>query len=292
LAAAQFNVVSLDQLLSIGFTYHQVWSLVDRGYLHRLFRGVFAVGHRNVGPWGWLMAAWLSLGPESFLSHRTSAATRGFVNINTRQIELTIPGKGARRNGLIVHRTSRAPERSETTTRYGIRISSVPRMLVEVAPTATMKELDHYITMAARKNVLDITAVERAFERYARSPGIAKLKEAFAAYRPRPDRKSELEREFDEELDNHPDIPKPQTNVFLLGRFEADCYWHEQQLVVELDGRPYHIAARDIDKDAYKDGQLLRAQIRTLRLKDMRWQLDRAGCMEDVRSLLGLPPQG
>jgi very-short-patch-repair endonuclease len=163
-------------------------------------------------------------------------------------------------------------------------------MLIEVAPSATTKELDHFITMAARKRILDINAVEDAFKRHARRPGVAKAREAFAAYRPRPDRKSDLEREFDQELDNHPDIPKPQTNVFLLGRFEADCYWPEHNLVVELDGRPYHTAARDIDKDAYKDGQLLRAHIRTLRIKDIRWQLDRAGCMEDVRSLLGLPP--
>jgi hypothetical protein len=221
------------------------------------------------------MAAFLAGGPESFLCHRTSAGALGVRGIYTKGIELTIHSTGGIRTraGLIIHRTATAPDRADITTRNGIRISSLPRMLIEVAPTATKKELDDYITIAARKNILDVRAVEQALVRHARRPGVAKVKEAFAAYRPRPDRKSGLEREFDEELENHPDIPRPQRNVILLGRWEADCYWPEHRLVVELDGRPYHIAIREIEKDKYRDGQLLVvANIRTLRITDTRWR--------------------
>jgi len=293
LAAKQFGVVSLAQLLALGLSRKQVRALVAGGFIHPLFRGAFAVGHHNVGQWGWLMAASLAGGPESFLCHRTAAAAMGLRGIYTKRIELTIVSTGgvSRPDGLIVHRTEKPPHPADLTTRKGIRISSVPRMLIEVAPSATKTELDHLITIAARKQILHIRAVEEAFVRHARRPGIAKLKVAFAAYRPRPDRKSDFEREFDEELAKRPDIPQPtHRNVILFGRWEADCYWQDHGLVVELDGRPYHIAVREIEKDKLRDGKLLLKRVRTLRITDLRWQFDRAGAMDDLRQLLSLPP--
>jgi hypothetical protein len=289
-AAKQFSVVSLAQLLTLGLTYKEIRGLVDRGYLFRLFRGVFAVGHRNIGTWGWLMAAFLAGGPDSFLSHRTSAGMLGVRGIYTRGIEITLPGGGTRQEGLTVHRTARPPHPADLTKRNGIPISSLPRMLIEVAPTASMAELDHLITMAARRQILDPIAVEAAFERHARRPGVKKVKEAFAAYRPRPDRKSDLEREFDEELDTRPQIPQPTHRNMIMFGWELDCYWSDHGLVVELDGRPYHVAARDAEKDKYKDGKLLIRGIRTLRITDLRWQFDRAGAMDDVEALLNVPP--
>jgi hypothetical protein len=292
LAAKQFGVVGLAQLLALGLSHKQVRALVACGFLHPLFRGAFAVGHRNIGQWGWLMAAFLAGGPESFLCHRTSAAAMGLRGIYTKQIELTIQSSGGFRSqdGLIIHRTAKPPHPADLTTRKGIPISSLPRMFIEVAPTASTDELDHFITMAARKQILDITAVEEAFVRHARRPGVKIVKEAFAAYRPRPDRQSDFEREFDEELEQRPEIPQPtHRNIRLFG-WEVDCYWQHHGLVVELDGRPYHVAVRDAEKDKFKDGKLLLKRIQTFRITDLRWQFDRKGAMDDLQQLLSLQP--
>ena len=56
----------------------------------------------------------------------------------------------------------------------------------------------------------------------------------------------------------------------IIDGWEIDCYWPEARLAVELDGRPYHIAVRDIEKDKLKDAKLLRLQIKTMRITDMR----------------------
>lgn len=85
----------------------------------------------------------------------------------------------------------------EVSVRSGLRVSSVPRLLIELATRETPAELDRLITQAVRKQVLDPTAVELVLERRPRRPGVAKLKRAFSAYRPRRDRKSDLERALD-----------------------------------------------------------------------------------------------
>jgi hypothetical protein len=287
LAARQFGVVSLDQLLALGFGYDQVWRLEQRGYLHRLFRGVFAVGHRRIGRWGWLMAAFLAGGAESFLSHRTSTAALGLREIATRQIEITIPGTGTAKRGLIVHRTSKPPHTEDISIVNGIRVSSVPRMLIELAPREHPLELERLITLSVRKRILDVEAMERALVRHARRPGVGILKAAFRQYRPGPDRKSALERAFDLALELNPDIPPPLKNVNVDG-WELDNYWPQFGLDVELDGRPYHIAVADIEKDRFRDAKLLRRRIQTLRFTGFRLEYDMAGCLDDLRAVMRL----
>ncbi len=277
-------MVSLAQLLACGLTYEQVRGLVARGYLYRVFRGVYAVGHAKLSPWGWLMAAYLACPADSFLSHRTSAAARTLRAIATKRIEVTVVG-GTARDGLIIHRAQNPPHREDVTMKNGIRISSVPRMLIELASIETPPELERLITLSARKKLLDINAVERALARHAGRPGVGILKAAFRGYRPGPDRKSGLERDFDRALARNPDIPPPQKNVTVEG-WELDNYWPQYGLDVELDGRPYHIAVADIEKDKYRDAKLLTKGIQTLRFTDFRVDYDVAGCLDDIRAVI------
>src|SRR5687768_6344018 len=63
LAARQHGVVSLRQLQLAGLTASAVRKRATAGRLHRLHRGVYAVGHRRVTGRGRLMAAVLAYGP-------------------------------------------------------------------------------------------------------------------------------------------------------------------------------------------------------------------------------------
>jgi hypothetical protein len=282
-------VVSLDQLLGVGFTYDQVWWSVKRGHLYRVFQGVFAVGHPKLSQWGWLMAAQLSGGADAFLSHRTAAAALGLRPIATQRIEITVPRRRTQSRGrLVIHRTSKPPHPDDVTTKHGIRISSLPRMLIELAAAERPQELERLITASARKQLLNVDAVERALRRHAGRPGVRMLAAAFRRYRPGPDRKSELERVFDRALERNPDIPPPEKNAF-LDEWELDNYWPALGLDVELDGRPYHIALRDIEKDKYRDTKLFtRHEIVTLRFTDFRIEYDLAGCLNDIRDAMKL----
>ena len=103
----------------------------------------------------------------------------------------------------------------------------------------------------------------------------------------RPARKSGFERAFDRWLLAQPEIPEPERNV-RIGGWELDCYWPEYGLVLELDGRPYHIVSREIERDRLKDAWLQREGLRVLRVTDHRWRTDRRGVKSDLVALLAL----
>ena len=75
----------------------------------------------------------------------------------------------------------------------------------------------------------------------------------------------------------HRGIPLPQTNVTLEavgGRYRVDCFWPEAGLVVELDGRDGHARELAFEADRERDGNLLAAGYRVLRVT--RLQLEQA----------------
>jgi very-short-patch-repair endonuclease len=125
--------------------------------------------------------------------------------------------------------------------------------------------------------------MEEALARHARQPGVARLKQALRDYRPRPADKSGLERSF-AELIAGTDVPPPLRNVIIAG-WEIDFYFPHAKLVVELDGRPYHIAVRDIERDKLKDGKLLLLGISTLRITELRMALEPEAVLQDVLDL-------
>jgi hypothetical protein len=229
--------VSLEQLRAAGLSYGEVRGLLKAGYLHRRHRGVFIVGHQRLPGDGHLFAVLLAFRDDAFLSHRTAAAVHGLRALAVKQLELTLPGAGVRRRaGLIVHRTAKPPHPEEVSVVRGLRVSSVPRLLLELAPRETLPELSRLITLAARKRVLPLERMEELLARHPRRPGIRKLK-----------------------------------------------------LVLELDGRPYHVSVADIERDRFRDAKLLAIGIRTLRITDRRFEHDAEGAIGDLRVLLGLP---
>jgi hypothetical protein len=129
--------------------------------------------------------------------------------------------------------------------------------------------------------------LRHAIADYPTQPGIGKLKAAYAAYRPRPDRKSSLERDFDRLLAQHPEIPEPLRNVY-LDIWELDCYWPEHRVALELDGRPYHVVVEKIERDRLKDAYLLTNGISPLRVTDQRFNDDPEGALTDLKTLLQL----
>lgn len=289
MAGRQEGVVARSQLQELGFSVRRIERAVERGLLHGLYEGVWTVGHTNVTPLGRMIAALLSCGPASFLSHRTAAALYGLRPMNTRAIEVTVITTCApKRDGLLVHRTAQRPHHDELRTRPPhLRLSSPPRMLVECAAHEKPDELDRLITEAARRSLIDPAAVEATLQRHARRPGIARLRVAIDRYRPQPDRKSELERAFDRWLTTHPEIPEPQRNVH-IGGWEIDCWWPQHRVALELDGRPYHVTVRDMDRDRLKDVKLQRLGIRPMRVTDARFARDAAGVHADLTALLEL----
>ena len=166
-------------------------------------------------------------------------------------------------------------------------------MLVELAGRETPAELERLVTMAVRKRLLRPDAadgratIEETLARYPRHPGMSKLAAVLATYRRTESHKSQLELAFDRIIAQHPEIPDPERNI-RIGIWEIDRFWPAHRLAVELDGRPYHVAAGDMERDRVKDADLLRRGITPLRFTDFRVEHDITGMLADLRHFLTL----
>jgi hypothetical protein len=67
-------VITRGQLIGLGFTPKAIEHRVQKGRLHPIVRGVYAVGRRHLIREGRWMAAVLACGPGAVLSHRSAAA--------------------------------------------------------------------------------------------------------------------------------------------------------------------------------------------------------------------------
>jgi putative AbiEi antitoxin of type IV toxin-antitoxin system len=79
LAERQHGVVARRQLLDLGLGRGAISERLACKRLHRVHRGVYAVGHRVISQRGWWMAAVLASGPDAVLSHRSAAALWGIL---------------------------------------------------------------------------------------------------------------------------------------------------------------------------------------------------------------------
>ena len=80
LAARQGGVVGHAQLRVLGLSAAGIDRRIAAGRLHPLHRGVYAVGHQQVGEVGRRWAAVLACGAEAVLSHRKAAAAWDLVS--------------------------------------------------------------------------------------------------------------------------------------------------------------------------------------------------------------------
>jgi very-short-patch-repair endonuclease len=127
IAARQHGVLSLTQLMNAGATPRSVERRVQAGRLHRLHRGVYAVGHQALTHRGRWLAAVLACGEGAVLSHTDGAALWLLLPPaeHPGPVHVSVPGTGGRRrrSGIVLHRSStlapaEAPSRSRLERRF------------------------------------------------------------------------------------------------------------------------------------------------------------------------------
>ncbi len=224
LAAAQHGVVAARQLHALGLGPRGVAHRVAAGRLHRLHRGVFAVGHRALPRWGHDLAAVLACGPGAVLSHASAAALLGLRTSAATRADVTVPGRGGRRSrpGLRVHRAGLPGD--EVATVDGIPCTTVARTVVDLAARLDDRGLERVLDQAEVLRVLDLAALRASLDRHPNRPGSGRLRGLVASWFPDavPTR-SVLE---DRALAAIAacGLPRPVVNGRVLG-FEVDLHW-------------------------------------------------------------------
>jgi very-short-patch-repair endonuclease len=252
-------VVSLTQLKAVGVSETAARDRVSAGRLHRIHRGVYAVGHRRLTFQGRWMAAVLAYGPRALLSHRSAAELWGLVQSGGGVLHVTVPGRSARsRPGVRAHRATLRPE--DAMTREGIPCTSPARTLLDFAVTATKRELER---AAAEARVLRLPRLQ-PFD----APGHAGVPKLRAAMGEEPKlTKSELEERFLRLCDEH-SLPGPAVNAPVLvygGHVTVDFLWPAEKLVIETDGYAFHSHRGAFERDRRRDQLLAREGFEVLR---------------------------
>jgi very-short-patch-repair endonuclease len=281
LAAPQHGVVSRAQLLDAGLGPRAVEHRVETGRLHRLHRGVYAVGHRPPSPLTRVMAAVLACGPDAVASHLTAAALWDIHGRHGAPIHVTAP-TSRRHPGVRLHRSGTLTS-ADVTTHYGIPVTTAARTLLDLAELLDDRQLTRAANEARLRRLVTLDALAAQLGRaHGRRTGALRRQ---IELRDGPTR-SELEDAFLRFVERH-GLPRPEINAALAG-FEVDALWRSQRLVAELDGRAFHALEDAFERDRERDAELTAAGYRVVRIT---WQrLARRPAAEAARLsvLLGL----
>jgi hypothetical protein len=270
LATRQHGVVSAAQLRRLGYSASAIGRAASAGRLHRLHRGVYAVGHRRLTKHAQCLAAVLACGRGALLSHSSAAWLWGLSWTYSVPVDVTVP-RGARSKPSIHLHQARALSDEARAHREGIPVTSVPRTLLDLATVVSGERLERAIERSEQLGLFDLRTVDSLLARTIGHPGTGRLKRALSAYREPAFTRSALERRF-LALVRAAGLPTPSANMFVAG-FELDMYWERERFAVELDGYQHHRTRAAFERDRLRQEELKLAGIETIRLTSRR--LDR-----------------
>lgn len=266
LVARQHGVVAVRQLYALGLSERQVSRRAEAGWLHRLHRGVYAVGHSRLTREGSWMAAVLAIGNGAVLSHRSAAGlwTIWGSKPQARVDVVVASGSGrATRPGVVVHRCA-ALAADDVTRHHGIPVTAPARTLLDLATVLPRRPLERAVDEAERLRLCDLADLREILVRHSGRPGAGTLRAVLRSHAVGSTAtRSELEERF-LALCARRNLPPPLVNAPLLD-YVVDFHWPASRLVVEVDGRASHDTRRAFQGDRDRDSRLAAHGYRTLR---------------------------
>jgi hypothetical protein len=266
LAAGREGVLSIAELRTCGLDDQAVGVRVRNGWLHRLHRGVYAVGHAGASLRGRFRAAVLACGRGTALAFFAAAGDWEFIPWEERPIEVIVTRGGARRiDGVRVHR-SRSLTRRDVRWRDGIPVTSPARTLLDLATVLPERALRRAARQAQALKLVTIRELREITDRCSGHHGAAKLRKVVADG-PAPTR-SPLEDVLLDLLDGA-GLERPEINAPLRLGGETiipDALWRERRLAIEADSVTWHDHKLTRENDARKQAILEAHGWRVLRI--------------------------
>ena len=266
LAAEHHGRLSFQQLQGCGLSAKAILVRERRGQLHRVHRGVYAVGHEAWTLHGHFMAAVLAGGEGAVLSHFAAAALWGFLRWQPGAADVIVSGdRGRTQKRLHVHRARELDQR-DVTRHHGIPVTTAARTCLDIAARLSPERLRRPVRRAQAEHHTSVRQIADVLARANGHRGAKKLADLIATG-PAPTR-SELE---DLVLDlllrggvPHPDVNKPL--VRLGRRIVPDFRWPRQRLVIEADGAAWHDGKLAREDDAERQAVLEACGERVIRV--------------------------
>jgi very-short-patch-repair endonuclease len=249
LAERQHGVVSHNRLVAAGVTRHQIAFRLRSGYLVELHRGVYLVG-AVPAPHAHEMAALLACGPNGVLSHQSAAALWSlFPYPATAPVHVTISSaRCVRRPRLRAHRTPIAGR--DIRRREGMRVSSPPRVILELAADLDLETLELVVAEANYRRLAREAELRGQCARNPGKPGVGQLRRVIdlpgGPQRTRSNGEQRLLRGL-----RAAGIEGYEVNGRIHG-FEVDFLWRDLGFAVELDGWDGHAGRIAFERDRLK----------------------------------------
>jgi very-short-patch-repair endonuclease len=263
IAARQHGAVTHRQLLATGLGRNAIAKRARAGRLHRLHRGVYAVGHVADSAERRWAAAVLACGQDAVLSHMSAAALWGLLRPVEGPVDVSVPTRSGRRRqvGIRLHRCGSL--RLDQATRH----NDIP----VTTPARTIADLEKVVP-------------KRWVRRAVRQAEISGYRLGAEVETDRT--RSDLERDF-LRLCRRNGFPAPEVNV-KVGRWTVDFLWRQERVAVETDFYDYHrgrIAFRD---DRARDLELRRHGLDVHRFSEEQvndWPAEVAADLRDALAL-------
>jgi len=251
LAARQHGVVTTKQL---GMSSTSISKRIRAGTLHRVHRGVYAVGHNRLSENGAFMAAVLAAGKGAALCGLSAAVYWKAWRRKVDEIHVLVPRHHRPHPGFHVH-TTRHIHPSDIIEHDGITVTTMARTLVDLTDVLTSHQLANVIHEAAFHKRFNRHATFAAMARANGRRNLSRLADALRAEGP--GTRSALEDRFLELVGE-----APRVNPTIAG-LEVD--FELDGLVIEIDG-PGHLRPRTQREDRARDAILHAAGYSVLRL--------------------------
>lgn len=289
LASEQHGVVARRQLLDMGLGRDAIGGRLENGRLHRLHRGVYAVGHRVVSQEGRWIAAVLASGPDAVLSHWSAAAYWALRPNSRTGVEVTVAHQT--RSSELIHRHVSVLPDDERTVRDAIPVTSVPRTIFDLAATESPDVVEAMLREAEYQRLDDRLSLPDLVRRYPGRRGVRRVSAALRRLESLPSGRirSPLEERFMSFLRRH-GLPRPRLNDWIVldgNRFQVDCHWPACRQIVELDGWQGHGTRSSFQSDRSRDRALRVAGYSVIHLTWSQLEDEPGAIAADLRKLLG-----
>jgi very-short-patch-repair endonuclease len=264
IAAVQDNIVTREQLIAAGVGRGAIGYRQRAGVIHRLYRGVYLVGHAPATQTGRARAAVLACGENAVLSHRSAAELWGLLPELEAVVDVTViasnPGV---RPGIQRHRATELPS-TEIRHIRGIPVTSPARTICDLAGAGRSHDAEEALEESRVRRLVTDSQLRAIIDRSPTRAGSALIRALLASENGAGYTRSKAERTM-RALVRSAELPQPLVNAQLHG-FLVDFLWPEQRLVVEVDGYEFHQDRAAFERDRRRDQILTAAGYRVIRV--------------------------
>lgn len=290
IASRQYGVFNTLQAREAGFDKSAVRRRLVSGEWLRLDHSVFALAS-SPPKWERRLAAAVLSRPTAVLTHTTAAhllELRGF----RRQLPAILVPRGSNTRS----RVARVFETDEfegigLTRRMGFEVTTVPETLLVLARDLDPNRLETAFDDALLAGRLDLDLMSSILDRESgrRTRGIARVRELTSSRLPTaPSRDSTYLEAMLERLLHRADLP-PWTREYPFhlphGAARVDVYVAAWSLVIEADGRNWHMKRTDFESDRRRDNAFAARGIEVLRYTYRALRDQPESCIAEIETV-------